>query len=517
VVSRVVLENGVLAGLRSLSIEEEEDLSEFAERQESPRRPTRRKSVKKQEPVEQEPVEQEPIEQEPVEQQPVEQEPSEQEPVEQEPLKMSTTEAAYGIVADAVKVPNVIVTAAMGYPLIKTFRGKEGEDVERFLRNVTRYIELKALNGMYKSDVEQNLDHVTLIYSHCAPRVQEYIDTMDGDWEVNPTAVQEGMLCRYRRMGDTGVEDEVNPMDNLRQRPNETFRRYIQRTQRLAGLCKGREDLYESLTLRFCRGIRDGMNRKTLISVPGVREQTGKLRFETCMAYAHGLAGTEEEPQYGRRRSVYFDDDDSDDYSDASEDSDSDSSDDERDRRRRKGKDWKYRKSVRKQKERRSDKASEKLAELQRMKEEARKRDGEAQTQEAEARKKAEEVRKREDEARKKEDEARKKEEEICQKEEAMRKEKEVFLNQQETARKQMEELQHQLDEMKILRIQGPLGYGTTHANLIEAGRPEWTGNPGPEIICYNCEGVGHYESRCWKPRVSPEIRAENVLRINGN
>jgi len=111
VVSRVVLENGVLAGLRSLSIEEEEDLSEFAERQESPRRPTRRKSVKKQEPVKQEPVEQ----------QPVEQEPSEQEPVEQEPLKMSTAEPAHGIVADAVKVPNVMVTAATGYPLIKTF------------------------------------------------------------------------------------------------------------------------------------------------------------------------------------------------------------------------------------------------------------------------------------------------------------------------------------------------------------------------------------------------------------
>jgi len=71
-------------------------------------------------------------------------------------------------------------------------------------------------------------------------------------------------------MRDTGVEDDVNPMDGLRQKPNEIFQRYIQQTQKLAGLCKGRNDLYESLTSRFCREIRDGVNRKTLISVPGV-------------------------------------------------------------------------------------------------------------------------------------------------------------------------------------------------------------------------------------------------------
>jgi len=35
-----------------------------------------------------------------------------------------------------------------------------------------------------------------------------------------------------------------------------------------------------------------------LISVPGVREQKGKIYFEMCMAYAQGLAGTEEEPGY---------------------------------------------------------------------------------------------------------------------------------------------------------------------------------------------------------------------------
>ena len=66
---------------------------------------------------------------------------------------------------------------------------------------------------------------------------------MDREWEVNPTVVREGLICRYRRMRDTGVEDDVSPMEGLRQKPNETFRRYIQRTQRLAGLCKGQDDL----------------------------------------------------------------------------------------------------------------------------------------------------------------------------------------------------------------------------------------------------------------------------------
>ena len=159
--------------------------------------------------------------------------------------------------------------------------------------------------------------------------------------------VQDGLNCRYRRMRDTGVEDDVNPMDGLRQKPNETFRRYIQWTQKLAGLCKGRDNLYESLTFRFCRGIHDGVNRKTLISVSGVREQKGKIHFETCMAYAQGLARTEKEPAYGRQRSAYFDNDDSDDSQDSS-DSDSDSSDNERDHHRRKSKDRKHRKSLRK-------------------------------------------------------------------------------------------------------------------------------------------------------------------------
>jgi len=271
-----------------------------------------------------------------------------QDPTTNQELTMATAAGTQnGIVTEAAKIPNVIVTAAEGYLVIKTFRGKEGEDVERFLKNVSRYIELKVSNGMYKSDMEQHMDYNTLIYSHYACRVQEYIVTMDGEWEVNSTVVEDGLNCRYRRMRDTGVEDDVNPMDGLRQKPNKTLRRYIQWTQKLAGLCKGRNDMYESLTSTFCREIRDGVNRKKLISVPGVREQKGKIRFEMCMAYAQGLAGTEEEPVYGRQRSACFDNDDSDDRDDSS-DSDSDSSDDEWDRRRRKSNNRKHWKSLQK-------------------------------------------------------------------------------------------------------------------------------------------------------------------------
>ena len=273
------------------------------------------------------------------------------------------------IVTESAKVSNIIVTAAAGFPLIKTFRGKEGEDVECFLKNVSRYIELKVSNGMYKSDMEQHMDHITLIYSHYTCRVQEYIETMDGEWEVNPMVVQDGLNCPYWRMRDTGIEDDVNPMDGPHQKPTKTFRHYIQRMQKLVGLCKGRDKMYESLTCRFCQVIHDGVNQKMLILVPGTLEQKGKICFATYMAYTQGLAGTEEEPEYGRRRSTYFDNDGYEDSDDLL-DSDSDSSDDERDHRWRKGKDQKHWKSLRKLKERRNEKASEKLMDLQKMWEE---------------------------------------------------------------------------------------------------------------------------------------------------
>ena len=78
--------------------------------------------------------------------------------------------------------------------------------------------------------MEQHMNHDTLINSHCARRVQKYIDTMDGEWEVNHTVVQDWPNCWYRRMRDTGSEDDVNPMDGLQQKPNETLRHFIQQT-----------------------------------------------------------------------------------------------------------------------------------------------------------------------------------------------------------------------------------------------------------------------------------------------
>jgi len=92
-----------------------------------------------------------------------------------------------------------------------------------------------------------------------------------------------------------------------------------------------------------------------------------------------------------------------------------------------------------------------------------------------------------------------------------------------------MEEIRCPLEEMRILKIQEPLGYGHANlvesrqvgsrpgnTNLIEAGHPAWmAGNP--DIVGYNCKTPGLYESCCWKPRVSSKICAENIERINGN
>jgi len=156
-------------------------------------------------------------------------------------------------------------------------------------------------------------------------------------------------------------------------------------------------------------------------------------------------------------------------------------------------------------------------------------REEEARRKTEEAWKKEEEAQKKAEEARQKEEEACRKEEEICRKEEDVRKEKEEVQKQQEATQRQMEEIQRQLEEMRILKIQGPLGY--RYANLVESGqvgsrpvnvnlietqRPDWmAGNP--DIVCYNCKTPGNYESHCWKPRVSPENHAENIQTINGN
>jgi hypothetical protein len=114
---------------------------------------------------------------------------------------------------------------------------------------------------------------------------------------------------------------------------------------------------------------------------------------------------------------------------------------------------------------------------------------------------------------------------------EEIRKEKEEARREKEENLKQKEELQRQMEEIRNLTAQarigqqrpGPLGYGVPGqipqvrnvqtANLIENEGRDFTGNN--PIVCYNCETLGHPESRCWKPRLPPEIRAENVQRIN--
>jgi len=66
-----------------------------------------------------------------------------------------------------------------------------------------------------------------------------------------------------------------------------------------------------------------------------------------------------------------------------------------------------------------------------------------------------------------------------------------------------------------------PLGCGATElqghpSNLIEAGRPDWTVS-NPNVVCYNYETPGHYESRCLRPRVAAEIHLEHIQWINAN
>jgi hypothetical protein len=130
--------------------------------------------------------------------------------------------------------------------------------------------------------------------------------------------------------------------------------------------------------------------------------------------------------------------------------------------------------------------------------------------------------------------------EEIRKEKEESRKEKEVALKVKEEARREKEETQREKEELQRQREEirgltahtkicqqvhtGPLGYdvpGSIHqvqtvqaANIIENKGRGFTGSGNP-IVCYNCETPGHPESRCWKSRVPPEIRAENVQRIN--
>jgi hypothetical protein len=48
------------------------------------------------------------------------------------------------------------------------------------------------------------MDHIATIYTHCGSRVQEFIDGLDGDWDVQPDQVQDRLLGQYRMLKNTG-------------------------------------------------------------------------------------------------------------------------------------------------------------------------------------------------------------------------------------------------------------------------------------------------------------------------
>jgi hypothetical protein len=207
--------------------------------------------------------------------------------------------------------------------------------------------------------------------------------------------------------------------------------------------------------------------------------QVGRTRFETCISNAHRIARSD----ISYREALLLTDSDSKVSSDS--DSDSDLSEDDR----------KYRKK-RRQKERRKRKEQK-----QRDRREKTRKDEKSPTRSP-----------------------------TDPLEEKLR---EVQKMKEDLLEKKIEELRELASQTKIVSTgpvtptapthpsTGPLGYSIhephgIQSNLIETGRQDWTAN-NPSIVCYNCETPGHYESRYWKPRVAPEIRAENVQRINAN
>jgi len=403
-----------------------------------------------------------------------------------------------------------------GKRLIKKFRGTTGEDIERFLKNVKKTIDRNDQNGKYASEEERDEDHVAEIYDHCGSKVKEFLDGLDGDWEAEPDRVRDRLIGRYRTLRNRAWDLGNSKIDSFHQRLQETLEHYIKQALRMTDLCYGRDELYDQLTARFCRGLRSEAHQLSLITaMGGLHGQQGWVRFEACISITQGMVFAT-----GARRSGARDSDSEASDSDTpSESSDSEaSSDDDHDRRKK----IKSHKKTRKNKKKRKDRGKEygrefevgrgipvipgyeeKLEELRKEKEEVRKE--------------KEKIQKEKEEALKEKERAQKEKEET-QKE----KEKEEARLEKEATCIEIEGLKRQMEEMRELKMatridqppyQGPLGYGPAQTNLIEAGRPEWMANP--EIICYNCEGAGHYESRCWKPRVHPEIRAENIQRIN--
>jgi len=174
--------------------------------------------------------------------------------------------------------------------IIDKFRGKAGEDVDRFLRAVQRRMNRNLETGKYYSEEEQNTDHVALIHRHCGSRVREYIRSLKGNWEEEPVRVTEALTCRYRIFGESAISNGRDKIASLHQRVDEPLERYIRRAQKLTVACEGRDEMHEELTSRFCRGLREKGHRNSLAAMADIWAQIGRTRFETCISNAHRIA-----------------------------------------------------------------------------------------------------------------------------------------------------------------------------------------------------------------------------------
>lgn len=266
--------------------------------------------------------------------------------------------------------------------VIDKFRGKAGDDIDRFLGTIQRQMDGNVQNGKYNSDAEQYADHVALINRHCGSKVREFIRSLKGTWEEEPTGAQDGLIRRYRSLGDDGVDTGKDKILSLHQKGGESFEHYIQRAQKLTIACDGREDMHDELTSRFCRGVRERGHRNSLASMTDIWTQTGRARFEVCMANARRIARSD--VSYKDCLQLTDSDSDADSSSDSSSpsDSDEDARKDRKKKKKEKRKRREYKEKRRQEKARaaekknedpwdthRGDKLDEKLNEIQRLKE----------------------------------------------------------------------------------------------------------------------------------------------------
>jgi len=108
-------------------------------------------------------------------------------------------------------------------------------------------------NGKYTSKDEQAADHVALINRHCGSKVREFLRSLKGNWEEDPTRVREGLVCRYQNLGEDVMDQGKDKIISLHQKSDESFDHYIWRAQKLTIACDGRDDMHEELTSQFCR------------------------------------------------------------------------------------------------------------------------------------------------------------------------------------------------------------------------------------------------------------------------